>query len=943
MQESPSIERPPASSEKWYALSGEDVLRQLDTTLEQGLSEKTAEQRLAKYGPNELPSGEQVSIWQMIVSQFTDVMVLVLIAAAVVSVIIGDVKDAVVILAIVILNAVLGFVQEYQAEQALAALSAMQTPQVRVRRDGHVHHISAARLVPGDVVLLEAGDRIPADGRLIVAHNLQIDEAALTGESMAVEKVTETLPDSDPPPSLADRRNVTYMGTSVTYGRGEMAVVGTGLSTQLGNIASMLQRVEKGRTPLQDRLEKMGFVLAAAALSVCALVFVTGVLRGEDAKEMLLTAISLAVAAIPEGLPAVITIALALGARRMIRRHALIRKLPAVETLGSVSVICSDKTGTLTRNEMTVTMIALPGRDDVITVQGSGYNPVGSFYAGLKVVNPVNDHGLARILNAAALNTDAYLEQNSDTGQWEVVGDTTEGALLVAARKAGWSRTALEDDMPRVAELPFSSERKAMTTIHEPRGAFVTGLFAGARYVAFIKGAPDQLLGWATQEILPSGPSPLTEERRAAWRKQIETMASNGLRVLGLGYRALDAIPDPLQPETVERDLTLLGLMGIVDPPREEAKAAVQKAREAGIRSVMITGDHKLTGAAIARQIGLIEQDGEALTGVELDQMSDKELRDVVQRVSVYARVSPEHKLRIVEALQSHQQIVAMTGDGVNDAPALKQADIGVAMGITGTDVSQGAADMVLTDDNFATIVAAVEEGRTIYDNIRKFIRYLLSTNAGEILTMFVALVIGLRVPLLAIHILWINLVTDGLPAIALGFEPSEPDVMRRKPRPPKESIFAHGVGLHVLWVGAWIGICTLLGFVWMLDRYGGELLNPSDEALAAARTMAFTVLALSQIFEVTAIHGGDASFIRAPLMKNKLLLLAVLLTGFLQMVVIYAPFAQSILDTVSLDSTELIMAWVLAGALLPAVEVEKYFRRRRSRLASRHAAPARA
>ena len=494
-------------TEKWYALSSEEVLRRLNTDPHQGLSEGEAHQRQTQYGTNELPTESGSTIWELLRGQFTDVMVIVLLAAAVISVVIGDTKDAIVIMAIVILNAALGFFQEYQAEQALAALGAMQTPHVRVRRDGHVHELSAIDLVPGDIVLLESGNRVPADGRLIESANLQIDESALTGESMAVEKTIETLEDSDPPPALAERLNLAYMGTTVTYGRAVMVVTGTGLKTQLGTIAALLQQVEQGRTPLQERLERVGIILAGAALAVCVLVFITGVIRGEDVEEMLLTAISLAVAAIPEGLPAVITIALALGARRMVKRNALIRKLPAVETLGSVSVICSDKTGTLTRNEMTATVLGLPGRDDV-DVHGVGYEPVGHFYEGKQLLNPVNDKVLARMLKAAALNTDAFLEQDHENGRWTVVGDTTEGALLVLAQKAGWSRAVLEDELPREAELPFSSERKAMTTIHHPRGDFAAELFENARYVSFTKGAPDQLVSWASEEVMPDGPAP---------------------------------------------------------------------------------------------------------------------------------------------------------------------------------------------------------------------------------------------------------------------------------------------------------------------------------------------------------------------------------------------------------------------------------------------------
>ncbi|MBI5960057.1 MAG: cation-translocating P-type ATPase [Chloroflexi bacterium] len=915
--------------EKWYALSQEDTLERLEANQENGLSQQEAAQRQAKYGKNELPSEAETSIWELLRSQFTDVMVIVLIVAAIISVFIGDTEDAVVILAIVVLNAALGFFQEYQAEQSLAALSAMQTPHVRVRRDGQVHQMSAIDLVPGDIVLLEAGSRIPADGRLIEAANVQIEEAALTGESMAVEKSVAVIEETDHPPALAERHNMAYMGTAITFGRGTMIVTATGLHTELGAIAAMLQRVEKGRTPLQERLERVGVVLAGAALAICVLVFVTGVLRGEDTEEMLLTAISLAVAAIPEGLPAVITIALALGARRMVKRNALIRKLPAVETLGSVSVICSDKTGTLTRNEMTATLVGLPGREDVI-VQGAGYVPVGAFHSGEQTLVPVNDTVLLRVIKAGALCNDAFLEQDHDTERWEVVGDTTEGALLVLARKAGFVRTALENDLPRRSELPFSSERKAMTTIHENKGQLASELFEGSPFVAFTKGAPDQLVNWASEEVTPDGPAPLTEERREAWRKKIEEMASQGLRVIGVAYRPLQNIPDVMTPETVERNLKMIALIGIVDPPRKEAKDAVEKASQAGIRSVMITGDHKLTAAAIAKQLGIMREGDQAVTGVELDRMSEAELRDAVTKTSVYARVSPEHKLRVVEALQSQGMIVAMTGDGVNDAPALKQANIGVAMGITGTDVSKGASDMILTDDNFATIVAAVEEGRTIYDNIRKFIRYLLSTNSGEIMTMFVALLVGLRVPLLAIQILWINLVTDGLPAVALGFEPSESDVMKRQPRPPKESIFARGLGLHVVWVGAWLGACSLIGYVWALNRHGGEIFDPTEESLHVARTMTFCVLALSQLAHVLAIHAGEAAFFTVPLREMRILLGIVVVTAALQVMVLYAPFAQGIMETTSLDAVELVFAILLAGSVFWAVEIEKFFRRRR-------------
>ncbi len=967
----------------FYQRSIEETIAELGVDPAVGLSEDEIRSRQQQYGLNELPKEAGEPWWKLLLSQFTELMVLVLIGAAVISAVIGDMKDVIIILAIVVLNAALGFYQEYRAEQALAALSAMQVPVVRTRRAGHVTNVSATDLVPGDVILVEAGDSIPADGRLIEAVNLQVEESALTGESLPVEKHVDPL---DHEAALGERQNMVFMGTAAAYGRGEYVVTGTGLRTELGNIATLLQGVAEGQTPLQERLDNLGKILAVAAGVLVLMVFLAGVLRGNPVQEMLLTAISLAVAAIPEGLPAVITIGLSLGASRMVKRNALIRRLPAVETLGSVTTICSDKTGTLTRNEMTTTMIALPGHDDV-RVTGVGYQPVGEFKVNDQRLHAVNDDALARFLKASALCTDAYLEQEGDDSPWTVVGDTTEGALMVAARKAGWSREQLEDDLPRVAELPFSSERKAMTTIHAPKGRFATALFENAPYVAFTKGAPDRLVEWAAYETMPDGPVELTDERRQAWMTKIDEMAAQGLRVLGVAYRPLDHIPEDgeLEPENAERELFLLGLAGIVDPPRSEARKAVKTARTAGIRPIMITGDHKLTAEAIARQLGIIDEGQQVITGIELNRMSPEELRQTVLTASAYARVSPEHKLRIVEALQSHNQIVAMTGDGVNDAPALKQADIGVAMGITGTDVSKGAADMVLTDDNFASIVAAVEEGRTIYDNIRKFIRYLLSTNAGEIVTMFTALMIGLKSPLIAIQILWINLVTDGLPAIALGFEPSEEGVMERPPRSPQESIFADGVGLHVIWVGLFLGVITLIGYVWAqlslgftpfsatlgLENFtanelgqiigglnvpelwdswsvaervaallegtagGGHGAAGSDVislALAIPRTMAFTILALSQIFEVSAIRSGEASFFQNWFRHNRLLFVAVIATFVLQILVIYEPFLQAAFDTAPLSTTQLAVALGLASTVLFAVEIEKAIRRRRHR-----------
>jgi P-type Ca2+ transporter type 2C len=958
---------------EFYRLDTSQALSELRTD-PNGLSAEEVNSRLSEYGKNALPTGEQNSLIKVIISQFANLLVLILLLAAGISLFLGDVKDVIVILVIVILNAALGTFQEYRAEQALAALSAMQVPQVRVRRKGTVTQVGAEDIVPGDVVLLQEGDRVPADGRVIVSANLQIEEAALTGESQAVFKDAKPIEKDNV--SLGDRHNMAFMGTSVTYGRGEMVVTGTGLKTELGKIASLLMHVEEMQTPLQRRLETLSRFLVGGALGVVVVVFLVGFfLRNIPLGEMLLTSISLAVAAVPESLPAIITISLSLGASRMVKRHALIRRLPAVETLGSVTTICSDKTGTLTKNEMTATLLALPGHEDV-SVSGIGYTPEGGFTEGENPIDPQQDHAVGRFLKAMALATDAYLEANA-RGEMTVVGDTTEGALLVAAQKVGWTRPQLEQDLPRVAELPFSSERKAMTTIHEAKDDETASLFCSCDYIAITKGAPDRLVEWASNEHMPQGIVPLSPERREDWHKQINAMAARGLRVLGVAYRALDKVPQEIKPD-IERDLTLLGLIGIVDPARPEAKAAVATARSAGIRPIMITGDHALTAEAIATDLGILQEGQKAITGAELEKMDDAALSNALKQTSAFARVSPEHKLRLVKTLQAQGEVAAMTGDGVNDAPALKQADIGVAMGITGTEVSKGAADMVLTDDNFASIVAAVEEGRTIYDNIRKFVMFLLSSNVGEILVMFVGIMIGLPIPLLAIQILWVNLVTDGLPAIALGFDPGAKDLMNRPPRPRNESIFAHGVGWRIIWRAALLAALTLGAFVYGHTAHGlqpfsetlgleglsrgelaelvGEELVPenwdsltpegrveaietgatvegeggsSESALVAAaeripRTIGFTVLALGQIFHVMAIHAGDrTSFFRVGF-RTRIMLLAVIGTFLLQLAVIYVPFLQFTFETYPIRPQELVVSFVLAAITLVAVEIEK-------------------
>lgn len=980
----------------FYRIDVEEALKVLDVQHETGLPAREVEKRLNEHGRNALPRGEGVNWFELIWGQFNDPLVWLLIFAAAVSAYLGEITDVVVIIVIVILNAALGIYQEFQAEQALAALSAMQVPQVRVKRGGEVHLISAEELVPGDIVLLEEGDSIPADGRLIEIHSLRTLEAALTGESVPVDKNIATI-DRDNV-SVGDQANMVFMGTAVNYGRGVMVVSETGLKTELGEIADMLQKVEQSETPLQRRLAQLGQVLTIGAIIVVVIVFLVGWLIQEiPAQEMFLIAVSLAVAAVPEGLPALVTICLSLGAGRMVKRNALIRRLPAVETLGSVNVICSDKTGTLTKNEMTATYLALPAHDDV-RVTGIGYTPKGAFNDEKgNAIDPKNDAALARFLKAMSLSTNAHMEKVNDEGMLNVVGDTTEGALIIAAQKVGWTREALEQDLPRIGELPFDSDRKAMTTIHEVKGAEAKVLF-DSPYISITKGAPDKLIDWASGEHAPNGRETLSEERRTKWLSHVDMMAKQGLRVLGVAYRPMPTNPNGQLDESIERELVLLGLVGILDPARPEAKEAVLRAKGAGIRSIMITGDHALTAEAIAHDLGILEAGQRAVTGTQIDAMSDAELSKAIEQTSCFARVSPSHKLKIVQLLQAKGNIAAMTGDGVNDAPALKQADIGVAMGITGTDVSKGAAAMVLTDDNFASIVAAIEEGRAIYDNIRKFIKYLLSSNVGEILTMFVALLIGLKVPLLAIQILWINLVTDGLPAIALGFEPAENDVMQRKPRPKQESIFAGGVGRHIVVIGILIAALTLGSYIWGFSHNGldafsdthgienmstaeletllrGHITNSEGEALIPAdwdamtiearsdhllgihtaraeegeellseeatseligmveripRTIAFTLLAFTQMFEVMAIHGGDRStFFKEGFKSNRLLFWAVLSTVFLQAFVVYVPFMQDSFKTISLSGLEMLVTCLLGAVILFAVELEKVVNRR--------------
>jgi Ca2+-transporting ATPase len=854
----------------WYRKGATEILSLLEAHAEEGLTRAEAQRRLAQHGPNELIERGLKSPWRILWEQLTAVMVVILVVAAVVSGFLGDWKDAIAIMAIVVLNAVLGFTQEHRAEKAMAALKQLAVPTVKVRRDALVQEISARDLVPGDIVLLEAGSLVPADGRLLESVNLRIEEAALTGESEPVEKHSDALTKQDLP--LGDRVNMAYMGTVVTYGRGAAVITETGMNTELGRIAEMIQTVEREPTPLQRRLEQLGRGLALAALALVAVVFALGMLRGEDARLMFLTAISMAVAAVPEGLPAVVTIALALGAQRMLKRRALIRKLPAVETLGSVTVICSDKTGTLTENRMTVTVLDVAGHTLNLTEMLHRGRPVWTppgapppaAEASVEAMTAPDtppaqlNQSLRLLLAGSALCNDATLEpEDEESGRLRVVGDPTEGALVVAAAQSGLLKAELERALPRVAEAPFTSERKRMTTVHritKPHDQALAWLPAAGHgsVLAFTKGAVDSLLEVSNQVRVDGQTKPLTD----GWRERIQAtndrLAQDGMRVLGMAFRPLEAPPTDGREESLERDLIFVGLIGMIDPPRPEVKEAVQTCKTAGIRPVMITGDHPLTAQHIARELSItadasagpvlssaegLSTGGRVLTGQDLTRMPVEALETVVEEVPVYARVSPEHKLKIVQALQDRGHIVAMTGDGVNDAPALKKADIGVAMGITGTDVSKEAADMVLLDDNFATIVAAVEEGRVIYDNIRKFIKYTLTSNAGEIWVMLLAPFLGMPLPLLPLQILWINLVTDGLPGLALTVEPAERGTMRRSPYHPQENIFRRGMGRDILWIGLLMGLVSLgMGYwAWTTGH-------------STWQTMVFTTLTLSQM-----------------------------------------------------------------------------------------------
>jgi Ca2+-transporting ATPase len=887
----------------WHQKKIEEAIGELGSSL-QGLSVEEARIRLLKHGPNELTEKKQQSPFMIFLDQFKDFMILVLIAAAIVSGVIGGATDTIAIIVIVVLNAVIGFVQEYRAEQAMALLRKMAAHSALVMRDGTPVTIPAAQLVPGDVVMLETGKIVPADLRVIDTALLKVEEATLTGESLPAEKTANALHDEHL--SIGDRRNMAYKGTIVSYGRGRGIVVATGMATELGKIATLLQEQEEVKTPLQKRLAAFGRKLALAVLAICALVFGIGVLRGEPSLLMLLTAISLAVAAIPEALPAVITISLALGARKMVRQNALIRKLPAVETLGSVTYICSDKTGTLTLNKMTVEEMYVNGN----IIRGGKHD----MQNGSRARSPFPDTR-SMLMTALAVSNDA-----GEDASGAAFGDPTEFALYARAKQEDFDKTVLEQELPRVAEIPFDPERKCMTTFHRLPGpeAKADDGWGNATYVSFTKGAIDILLDKSVGMATDAGMNTIDAEEI---RKVNEGMAADGLRVLGFAMRTWEAVPDELSPEQVETGLTILGLVGMMDPPREEAAEAVRLCKSAGIRPVMITGDHPLTATTIARRLGILDRGSRAvITGRELEQLSLEELEERVENLRVYARVAPDQKLNIVRALQDKGQFVAMTGDGVNDAPALKSADIGIAMGITGTDVTKEASDMVLLDDNFATIVKAVKEGRRIFDNIRKFIKYTMASNSGEIWTIFLAPFLGLPIPLLPIHILWINLVTDGLPGLALAAEPAEKGIMERPPRHPGESIFAHALGIHIVWVGLLMGSVTLFTQAWSLKT-----------GHAHWQTMVFTVLCLSQMGHVLAIRSARESLFTQGMFTNRPLAGAFLVTFVLQMATIYVPQLNPIFKTEPLSLPELMLTLALSSVVFLAVEIEKCIKRRHS------------
>jgi len=880
----------------WHQITIQEVVSTLKSDKNRGLSKSEANRRLAEYGLNELEAAHRISPWIMLGEQFKNILIIILIIAIFLSVFLGHTVEAIAISVIMLFAVLLGFIQEYRAERALEALKKMAAPTATVIRDGEEEDIPARDLVPGDILLFRAGDRISADSRLIEAVNLQVEEAPLTGESVPVEKQAAALEGAEL--AIGDRKNMAYSGTVVTYGRGRSVVVATGMQTEFGKIAKLLQGVETGKTPLQQNLDRVGHLLARAAIVVVLLIVALGFFRGQPLLEMLIFGIALAVAVVPEALPAVVTISLAIGVQRMVKRNALIRRLPAVETLGCTSVICSDKTGTLTKDEMTIRKIFVAGK--MLEVSGSGYEPHGQFLNNGSAIQPFSQ--LNSLLRAGVLASDAHLTREGESGHWHVKGDPTEGALVVVAAKASLHRNELEGQFPRVNEIPFTSETKRMTTLNEsPEGL-----------VAYSKGAPEVILNSCTGQLTEKGEVSLSTSEKETILLSARQMAGEALRVLAVAQKPNANL------ESAEKEMIFLGLVGMIDPPRSEAKGAVQVCKEAGIKPVMITGDHPLTAQAIARELGILSN-GAVVTGVKLEEMNEADLENKVESIDVYARVSPAHKLRVVTALQKKGHFVAMTGDGVNDAPALKKADIGIAMGITGTDVTKEAAAMTLTDDNFASIVAAVEEGRGVFDNIKKYLMFLLSSNIGEICLMAAATLFGLPLPLSAVQILYVNLATDGLPALALAVDPSEADLMRRKPRNPRTGIFTRPVITLIVVGGLWSAAINIGLFAWALH---------SGRGLEKAMTMTFVSLVLIQFFKAYNFR-SDRNSVLNRTFSNKWLNLAILWELGLLALVVYLPWLQVPFGTFSLSVIDWVVAVSLAFTVSPVLEVTKWMERR--------------
>lgn len=939
--------------QKAYSQTVDELARTFRTHPDTGLSEAEAAARLAQFGANELNESARPGFLALLFDQFNNYLVIILLVAALVSLALGEYVDSVAIMVIVLLNAVVGVIQESKAEEALAALKKMAAPNAQVIRDGQRRTIPGREVVVGDLVLLEAGNYVPADLRLVESINLKIEEASLTGESQPVEKnasvVLNALAGEIP---LGDRRNSAFMGTAITYGRGRGIVSGAGMNTQIGLIAEMIQSSAEESTPLQNALAELGKLLGTACLVICGLVFAYGIVRDTHVALVLdtgllnylvaekaaiihlfMTAVSLAIAAVPEGLPAIVTICLALGMQRMIKHHALIRKLPAVETLGCATVICSDKTGTLTQNEMTVVQGWVGGKQ--LRLTGEGYAPDGGFFIGADAFDPRTDTDASFLLCGALLCNDAVLEEKAaDNGSaWRIVGDPTEGALVVAAAKGGYGRAELEV-FPRLQELPFDSDRKRMSTIH-PLSASPDSLLrlpgngererASAPFIVFVKGAPDVILGLCTQHLESGQRVGLTGARRADILEANRAMANQALRVLAVACRTLPALPDKISPETVEQDLVFIGMLGMIDPPRPEVIDALKVARGAGLRAIMITGDYKETAEAIARQVGLLTPDGLVLSGPEIEALDDVALGEKADRLQVCCRVSPQHKTRIVEALKARGEVVAMTGDGVNDAPALKHANIGVAMGITGTDVAKQTADMVLTDDNFASIVAAVEQGRVIYSNIRKFVYFLLACNIGEILIIFGSMVLGLPIPLLPVQLLWLNLVSDGAPALALGMETGDPDTMTHPPRSPHEHVINRDMATGIAVVGV-VDTAAIIGVFYLA-------LQCYPDRLIAAQTIAFVALCCSELIRAFAARSEYSSVFSIGVFSNRWMVWAVGVSLLLVLMTVYVPFLQPFFDTVPLGVSDwLLMAPFFLASPIAMELVKAHFRRRRLR-----------